>query len=224
MAIVTETLKPPIFQIGALGWLRKNLFSSWFNSLLSIVALWIIYGLVLSLWEFLTAANWNVISANLRLFMVGRYPVDQVWRVMASLSLLALLVGASWGIWHGIARSLGIAVAAIFATLFALSFFAFGRTTLGIATLGAMITDAFLAIAIVLPPSIVDSLGQDWLGFSLALIALGYGFARIPNTRRPASRETAKASISRSSTVSPAASRLRNLSVCSRNSASVISW
>ena len=160
MAIVTETLKPPILQIGALGWLRKNLFSSWFNSLLSIVALWLIYGLALSLWEFLTTANWNVISANLRLFMVGRYPVDQVWRVLASLSLLALLVGASWGIWRGIARLLGIALVAIFATLFALSFFAFGRTTLGIATLGAMITNAFMSVAIVLPPSIVDSLGH----------------------------------------------------------------
>ncbi len=36
--------------------------------------------------------------------------------------------------------------------------------------------------------------------------------------RRPASRQTAKASTSRSSSVSPAASRLRNLTVCSRNS------
>jgi len=43
-----------------------------------------------------------------------------------------------------------------------------------------------------------------------------------PQDRRPASRQTAKASTSRSSSVSPAASRLRNLSVCSRSSASVI--
>ncbi len=42
--------------------------------------------------------------------------------------------------------------------------------------------------------------------------------------RRPASRQTAKASISRSSSVSLASSRLRNLSVCSRSSASVICW
>ncbi len=47
---------------------------------------------------------------------------------------------------------------------------------------------------------------------------------RMPSTRRPASRQTAKASTSRSSSVSPAASRLRNLTVCSRSSASVIGW
>lgn len=184
MAVAIGTLKPPATQIGVLGWLRKNLFSGWFNSALTLVALWIIYNFVLSLWEFFATANWSVVTTNMRLFMVGRYPFDQAWRVLASLSLLALLVGATWGIWRGIARMLGIAFVAIFATLLALSFFTFGRTTIGIATLGAMISNAFLAQAIIVPTTIVENLGQYWLALNLALIALGYGLARLPNARR----------------------------------------
>lgn len=184
MAVALGTLKPPVTQIGALGWLRKNLFSSWFNSVLTLVALWILYGFALALWEFFATANWSVVTTNLRLFMVGRYPFDQAWRVLASLSLLALLVGATWGIWRGIARLLGIGFAAMFAMLLALSFFTFGRTTIGIATLGAMIGNAFLALSIIVPTTIVENLGQYWLALNLALLALGYGLARLPNARR----------------------------------------
>jgi len=184
MAAVIEALKPPVTEIGILGWLRKNLFSSWFNSLLTLVALWIIYGFVTSLSEFLATANWNVVAVNLRLFMIGRYPADQAWRVLLSLSLLALLVGASWGIWRGIARLLGIAFVAIFGALFALSFFTLGRTTLGIVMLGAMLNDGLMALGILVPATIVENLGQVWLAWNLALIALGYGLTRLPHARR----------------------------------------
>lgn len=184
MAVATEILKPPMTEIGILGWLRKNLFSSWSNSLLTIIALWIIYGFVQALWDFLGTANWSVLTANMRLFMVGRYPIDQVWRVLATLSLLSLLVGASWGIWHGIARSLGMAVALIFAVFFAFGFLPLGRTTLGIATVGVMISDAFLARAIALPTSLIENLGQLWFALNLALIVLGYALSRAPQARR----------------------------------------
>ena len=32
-----ESLSPPVTQIGLRGWIRANLFSSWFNSLLTIL-------------------------------------------------------------------------------------------------------------------------------------------------------------------------------------------
>ncbi len=47
---------------------------------------------------------------------------------------------------------------------------------------------------------------------------------RMPRFRRPASRQTAKASVSTSSSVSPLARRWRNFAVCSANSASVMAW
>lgn len=184
MAVATESLQPPVLYIGAMGWLRKNLFSSWFNSLLTILALWIIYSLLTSLVAFVVTANWTVISVNLRLFTIGRYPIDQAWRVMASLSLLTFLIGASWGIWRGIIRMVGIAFGAIFSVLLTVSFFDLGRSTLGTATLGVIISNVFLSLAIVLPPSIIGQLGQIWLGLNIALIGLGYLFARIPSARR----------------------------------------
>lgn len=114
VAVATEILKPPITQIGYLGWLKKNLFSNWFNSILTIVALWIIYRLVALLFSFVAGANWNVIIVNLRLFVVGRYPLDQIWRVQSSLWITSFLLGASWRLWGGILRMVGLALGVVF--------------------------------------------------------------------------------------------------------------
>ncbi|MCY7322520.1 MAG: amino acid ABC transporter permease [Phormidesmis sp. CAN_BIN36] len=65
-----------------IGWLQKNLFNTWYNSLLSIFCLalliWTVYGVIN--WAF-TKAQWEVVTSNLPLFFVGRYPADQVWRL-----------------------------------------------------------------------------------------------------------------------------------------------
>lgn len=117
-----DTLRPPVTSVGVIGWLRQNLFSSWFNALLTFVALYVIYVLATGVGNFIVTANWQVVTANLRLFMVGRYPADQAWRVQASVSLFALLVGASWAVWRGVARSAAILIAALFLTLAILPF------------------------------------------------------------------------------------------------------
>lgn len=125
-----ESLPPPAVNVGVIGWLRKNLFSTWYNALLTFVALYLIYALLNGLWNFVTAANWNVIAANLRLFMVGPYPLAQSWRVQASVSVFAFLVGASWGIWRGVARSAAIFLGAFFLTAAVLPFTASERVWL----------------------------------------------------------------------------------------------
>lgn len=117
MATITETLKPPMISLGPIGWLRKNLFSSWFNSLLTIVCLWLLFQVVVGLFSFVTNANWKVVTVNLRLFTVGRYPIEEVWRVMVSLSLAAFLLGASWRAWGGIMRTMAIAIGAFFVAI-----------------------------------------------------------------------------------------------------------
>jgi general L-amino acid transport system permease protein len=79
-------------------WLRKNLFNTWYNILLSMVCLWLI-GLVgkgILSWVF-TQAQWTVVVLNLRLFLVGRYPPNQIWRLwLALLVLLGMVV--LWGL------------------------------------------------------------------------------------------------------------------------------
>lgn len=117
-----DTLPPPITQVGVPGWLRRNLFSTWYNALLTLVALYVLYIVASGLWNFATTAEWGVVTNNLRLLMVGRFPEDQIWRVQASVSLFAFLVGASWGIWRGVARTGAVFLAAVFVTAAVLPF------------------------------------------------------------------------------------------------------
>lgn len=79
-----------------LNWLRKNLFDGWFNSLLTLVCLWLLVqgATRFGAWV-ITQAQWTVVTSNLRLFLIGRYPQDQVWRLWI---VLAIVVG--WlGFW-----------------------------------------------------------------------------------------------------------------------------
>ena len=50
-------LPPPVTSVGILGWLRKNLFSSAFNSVLTLVAIYLIYITLVPAfqWAFLNA-------------------------------------------------------------------------------------------------------------------------------------------------------------------------
>lgn len=80
-------------------WMLKNLFNTWYNTLLTLVIsgllFWTLTGLVT--WA-RTEAKWSVIPANLSLFLVGRFPSDQYWRLWIVLTLICFLSGLTWGI------------------------------------------------------------------------------------------------------------------------------
>jgi general L-amino acid transport system permease protein len=118
-----DTLLPERVQ-PAWIWLRQNLFNSWFNTLLTLICLWAItvggFGLVR--WVF-TQAQWEVVTANLRLIFVGRYPVTQLWRLWLAALLVAGVLSFSWGALQGWTRKvllrlgcagLGVGVALMF--------------------------------------------------------------------------------------------------------------
>lgn len=92
------TLPPPTERYTLLGWVYKNLLTPWYNALLTLLALWLIYAIFTPLlrWAF-TAARWEVIAVNLRLLMVGQYPKEHLWRIWLSVHMLAFVVGLSWG-------------------------------------------------------------------------------------------------------------------------------
>ena len=79
-------------------WVRRNLFSSWFNGVLTIVSgtLVLFFGFRLLRFVFVSA-DWSVLRANLRVYMVGRFPQEELWRVWAVAYFLAVLVGLSRG-------------------------------------------------------------------------------------------------------------------------------
>jgi general L-amino acid transport system permease protein len=93
---------PPVSQVSPGVWLKKNLFSTWYNSLLTIACLALLYwgGNLLIGWTF-TQAKWSVVTVNLRLFLVGYYPERLIWRPWTALGIIVGLAGFSRGILSG---------------------------------------------------------------------------------------------------------------------------
>ncbi|MBI3160425.1 MAG: amino acid ABC transporter permease [Chloroflexi bacterium] len=113
MSNAAQILPPLAERHTLLGWARKNLFNTWGNALLTLLTGWLVLwsGRALLVWAF-TAAEWGVIAANLRLILLGQYPIANVWRLWVSLQLLAFLVGNSLAIWGRNVRRISLALAA----------------------------------------------------------------------------------------------------------------
>jgi general L-amino acid transport system permease protein len=78
-------------------WVRQNLFSTWYNVLLTVVSVGVIVLTLKGLGTWLlTQAQWEVVTVNLRLMMVGRYPVEQLWRLWLVFLLLVIVPTLSW--------------------------------------------------------------------------------------------------------------------------------
>ena len=99
---------PPASSVGLIGWLRANLFSSWVNSLLTIVGLYLAWSIFAPLiqWGILNAdlagtsreactsggACWVFVKVRLDQFMFGFYPSEETWRAMVAGLILALTI------------------------------------------------------------------------------------------------------------------------------------
>ena len=102
-------LAPPVDDSGALGWMRRNLFSSWLNGITTIVLIaaigWILSGFLE--WAVFTAnftasvgsecrgqgACWALIREKYRYIFFGSFPYEQHWRpLFAVIAMLAMLV------------------------------------------------------------------------------------------------------------------------------------
>jgi len=115
-------LPPPSERIPVLRWLKQNLFSSWFNGILTIVATVLILGLIFALGKWALGARWEVIPSNLKILLVGTYPAEQMWRVWTSLYIIAFLLGFSSGLRSGLIRRISAAVAVVSIVLAILPF------------------------------------------------------------------------------------------------------
>ena len=105
--IETE-VKPPVASKGVVGWARANLFNSWFNSILTLITLVVLWktvppffrwAVVDSLW-FTTGeacrgaegACWSVIPANIRFILFGFFPYELQWRPLLAMVILVVLL------------------------------------------------------------------------------------------------------------------------------------
>lgn len=117
MASVSETLAPPA-PPGPQEWLRKNLFSNWFNALLTILSLAFLYFALANVirWMFFTA-DWRPVTVSPLLYLVGQYPRDQLWRPGLSLLISVFLIGMSWGVWERYVKAFAIFLGALLGIL-----------------------------------------------------------------------------------------------------------
>lgn len=93
-----QVLAPPTERYGVLGWLRKNLFGSVTDTLLTLLALGFLYLLLRPLLTWLLTTDWAVIPANFTLILRGSYPEEAVGRLWISLYIIFGLAGFSWGL------------------------------------------------------------------------------------------------------------------------------
>lgn len=134
------TVKPPLAERPTLlGWLRKNLFNSWGNAILTVAAGWLTFVTLRGLltWVF-TEADWTVIQTNLRLILLGQYPIAEVWRIWVSMLLLAFLIGNSLSIWGKGKTSTRFTVG-LMGLLFALAFVVSGPSRTWLLAMGAVL-------------------------------------------------------------------------------------
>ncbi|QTA78155.1 General L-amino acid transport system permease protein [Desulfonema limicola] len=103
-----EDLKPPIINVGIIGWIKANLFNNWFNSILTLAVLFFFWKTIPPLfrWAFIDSlwmstgtechqsggACWSIIPANIQFIIFGFYPADQQWRPLLAMILLAVLL------------------------------------------------------------------------------------------------------------------------------------
>ncbi|MEL0171886.1 MAG: amino acid ABC transporter permease, partial [Synechococcus sp.] len=89
----------------ALQRLRAALFASPLDGLITVVLLAALLAGGQALLHWLVfKAQWAVIQVNSTLFAVGRYPLDQQWRLWLLTTLLAGATGLSWGLLRALPR------------------------------------------------------------------------------------------------------------------------
>ena len=95
-------------------WIRQNLFSSWLNTILTLVAGIFVVFAVYSLINFtFVSADWTVVQRFMKGYMAGPFPIEEVWRLWVGVYVVGLLTGLSLGSsrWrpHLTARKAGVA-------------------------------------------------------------------------------------------------------------------
>ncbi len=105
----------PKEKLDPVRWLKDNLFSTWYNVVLTIIALLIIYMVAAALWQWGIAdavwiaenrrecltkspegACWAGVFAWFEAFIYGRYPLTERWRVDLGVILLVLWMIPLW--------------------------------------------------------------------------------------------------------------------------------
>jgi general L-amino acid transport system permease protein len=122
-----EPLAPPIERVGALRWMRDNLFNSPLNAVLTLLAVWLLWttippildwAIFNAIWEGtsreacaeVSGACWTFVKVRFGQFMFGFYPPDERWRVVLAVALLVVAATPLFlrGFQHKVALGAGL--------------------------------------------------------------------------------------------------------------------
>ena len=121
---------PPPTTVGVIGWFRENLFYSWFSTIVTFAALYLIYLILASLYQWGIAdavwhaesrrqcldtspdgACWAGVIAWFNGIIYGRFPGEEQWRVNLAFILLVLWIAPFW--FPRVTGKIGIGISAV---------------------------------------------------------------------------------------------------------------
>jgi general L-amino acid transport system permease protein len=151
MASVPLSAPPEMPKLAPREWVKENLFSSPFNSVLTVVTTIILLAIFRGFLSFIfnPVRQWDSTATNMQLFMTRAYPDEQYIRVWFCVAVLLILTGLSLAVWQA-GSTVPVAV--------------LGRKLLAIG--------ALLALLALLAPFSASATVQ-WLVAALAVAAVG---------------------------------------------------
>ncbi len=188
-------LPPPASAVGIVGWIYKNLFSSWLNAIMTIGGAYLLFLFIPPLFQWLfvdsdwvgdtrevcarEGACWVYIIFWFKQLMYGRYPDAELWRINSAYVLLVLaavplfIPGFRWKQWVSLFLLLGYPV---------IAFYLFVGGSFGLASVetplwgGLFLTLVIATVGIVasLPIGIVLALGRRSNMPIIRALSVGY--------------------------------------------------
>lgn len=149
MATRVEAMAPPDDRVTPWLWVRRNLFDGPWSSLLTIITGAVLWTAVTRALQWARAAHWDVVTDNLRFWLVGLMPIELTRRAL----------------WAG-----GLVAAMVLLTLVGVRARAKPRVLL--AAWGGIL----IAVVWVMSPIRLDQIGGLYLTLLLAVVAISLSF------------------------------------------------
>ena len=91
---------PKINFRGIKNWTINNFFGSKLGILLTLFSTLLIVYFISSIVSFISSAEWEVVSINKRLLLLGRLPAEDTWRAWPILWLFCFIFWAAYCLLH----------------------------------------------------------------------------------------------------------------------------
>ena len=104
--VKNNIIAKPVYKLNTIRWMKTNLFSSWYNSILTILSIYFLYIIIPPLinWIFIDAnfvgstkeectkdgACWLFIKENIKMIFYGMYPKEELWRINSMYAILII--------------------------------------------------------------------------------------------------------------------------------------